>query len=145
MMQRTKAAIFFIIGLLFVGIFLYLLQPDRDHGKVESVKAIASDKIGDTAETAAEPAKAEEEVKATTEKSITEGIKEKVREVLNGALDLFKKDQKIVSIGDSLTEGIGDETENGGYVGILNHTFEDNNLNITVENFGKKGTDQTNY
>lgn len=64
---------------------------------------------------------------------------------MEGALDLFKKDLKIVSIGDSLTEGIGDETENGGYVGILNHTFEDNNLNITVENFGKKGTDQTNY
>ncbi len=48
MMQRTKAAIIFIIGLLFVGFFLYLLQPDRNQGKVESVKAIASDNIGET-------------------------------------------------------------------------------------------------
>ena len=57
---------------------------------------------------------------------------------------MFKKDLRIVSIGDSLTEGVGDETESGGYVGILNHTFEDNQLNIRIENYGKKGnrTDQ---
>jgi lysophospholipase L1-like esterase len=142
MMQRKKTAIIFITVLLFVGFFLYLLQPDRNHEKVESVKAIASDnqaKIENTVETTAEPAIAEEEVQAENEKSISEEIKAKVREVVEGALDLFKKDQKIVAIGDSLTEGIGDETENGGYVGILNHTFEDNNLNITVDNFGKKG------
>lgn len=50
-----------------------------------------------------------------------------------------------MAIGDSLTEGVGDESENGGYVGILNNTFEDNNLNITVDNFGKKGIDPINY
>ena len=57
---------------------------------------------------------------------------------------MFKKDLRIVSIGDSLTEGIGDQTESGGYVGILNQTFEDNQLNIRIENYGKKGnrTDQ---
>jgi lysophospholipase L1-like esterase len=70
---------------------------------------------------------------------ITEDIKEKVREVLDDVLIFFKKDIKIVSIGDSLTQGVGDETENGGYVGILDHTFDDQNLNITIENFGKKG------
>jgi lysophospholipase L1-like esterase len=70
---------------------------------------------------------------------ITEDIKEKVREVLDDVLIFFKRDIKIVSIGDSLTQGVGDETENGGYVGILDHTFDDQNLNITIENFGKKG------
>ena len=71
-------------------------------------------------------------------------IKEKVRAVIKGTINLFKKDLRIVSIGDSLTEGVGDETESGGYVGILNHTFEDNQLNIRIENYGKKGnrTDQ---
>ena len=75
---------------------------------------------------------------------ITKEIKEKVREAIKGTINLFKKDLRIVSIGDSLTEGIGDQTESGGYVGILNHTFEDNQLNITIENYGKKGnrTDQ---
>jgi lysophospholipase L1-like esterase len=76
--------------------------------------------------------------------TISQEIKEKVREVVEGAFNLFRKDQKIVSIGDSLTQGVGDETENGGYVGILSHTFEDHELNIQIENFGKRGnrTDQ---
>jgi lysophospholipase L1-like esterase len=139
------------IGILLLSGCLYLLLQDRNQTQVESVKAVASvkrDQTESTEDRAAEVAKAQEEVQTEQvdeiEKPITENIKDKVREVVEGALDFLKKDQKIVAIGDSLTEGIGDETENGGYVGILNHTFEDNNLNITVENFGKKGnrTDQ---
>lgn len=142
-MQRKKATMMIIIigSLLFVSVLLFLLLPDREHTKVESVKAIApvnqeqTENIGDTA---AEE-KVQIELVKENDKSIREDIKAKVREVVEVALDFFKKDQKIVSIGDSLTEGIGDETDNGGYVGILNNTFEDHNLNITVENFGKKG------
>lgn len=131
---------------LFVSFFLYLLLPDRNQTKVESVKAIASvnqEQTENTGDTAAENAPAEEvgqtDLVEENDKPITEDIKAKVREVVEIALDFFKKDQKIVAIGDSLTEGVGDETENGGYVGILNHTFEHHNLNISVENFGKKG------
>ncbi|KKI92046.1 hypothetical protein WQ54_11435 [Bacillus sp. SA1-12] len=76
--------------------------------------------------------------------TITEDVRETVREAVDGVIRLFKKDLKVVAIGDSLTQGIGDETESGGYVGILNNTFEDNNINITIENYGKRGnrTDQ---
>jgi len=78
------------------------------------------------------------------EQTVTQKIKEKIREVVEGTIRLFKKDLKIVAIGDSLTQGVGDETESGGFVGILNHTFEDNKLNVTIENYGKRGnrTDQ---
>jgi lysophospholipase L1-like esterase len=146
MKQRIKTAIFIITGLLCVGIFLYLLLPDRNQASLDSVETTASvkhEQVENTGDPDAENTAAKEEVqKEVVEKndhSIAEEIKAKVRVVVEGALDFFKKDQKIVSIGDSLTQGIGDETENGGYVGILNNTFEDNNLNITVENFGKKG------
>ncbi|WP_251427513.1 SGNH/GDSL hydrolase family protein [Mesobacillus maritimus] len=83
-------------------------------------------------------------VDAEKEHSIRTEIKEKVREVIEGTLNLFKKELKIVAIGDSLTQGVGDETESGGYVGILNHTFEDNHVNVSIENYGKRGnrTDQ---
>lgn len=140
-----------LIGILLLSGCLYLLLQDRNQTQVESVKAVASvkrDQTESTEDRASEVAKAQEEVQTAqvevSDKPITENIKDKVREVVEVALDFFKKDQKIVAIGDSLTEGIGDETENGGYVGILNHTFEDNKLNITVENYGKKGnrTDQ---
>ncbi|WHZ05639.1 SGNH/GDSL hydrolase family protein [Neobacillus sp. YX16] len=146
-MQRKKTTMLIIMGsFLFVSFFLYLLLPDRNQTKVESVKAIASvnqEQTENTGDTAAENAPAEEvgqtDLVEENDKPITEDIKAKVREVVEIALDFFKKDQKIVAIGDSLTEGVGDETENGGYVGILNHTFEHHNLNISVENFGKKG------
>lgn len=75
----------------------------------------------------------------------TEDIKRKVREVVEGVIKLFKKDDlQVVAIGDSLTQGVGDETKNGGYVGILNNTFEENNIDINIENYGKRGnrTDQ---
>ncbi|MDQ1002980.1 lysophospholipase L1-like esterase [Neobacillus niacini] len=148
-MKRKKTLMSIIIGILVFSGCLYLLLPDRNQTKVESVKAIASvNKEQTTEDKSVEDTKAEEQVQTeqidASDKPITENIKDKVREVVEVALDFVKKDQKIVAIGDSLTEGSGDETENGGYVGILNHTFEDNNLNITVENFGKKGnrTDQ---
>ena len=100
--------------------------------KVEDVSINMTDKEGDV----------NEESDNLPTKS--EGIKEKVRGVVEGVIKLFKKDQKVVAIGDSLTQGVGDETENGGYVGILNNTFQDNNINITIENYGKRGnrTDQ---
>jgi lysophospholipase L1-like esterase len=137
---------FIIMGILFFGSVFYIFMPDRDQSNVESVKAIASVNPEQTESTVEKPVKNTPEVeevqtvpKEDNDKPITDDIKAKVREVVEIAFDLFKKDQKIVAIGDSLTEGVGDETENGGYVGILKHTFEDNNLNISVENFGKKG------
>lgn len=144
MMKRKKTTMMVIFGiLLFVSVVLYLLLPKSNQAKIQSVKAITSvnQKQLDTLEdTVDEVAPTDEEIPTEgTNQAISEDIKAKVREVVEIAIDFFQKDQKIVAIGDSLTEGVGDETKSGGYVGILNHTFEDNNLNITVENFGKKG------
>lgn len=143
-MQRKKPTMMIIIGmLLFVSVVLYLILPKSDQVKIESVKAIASvnpEQLETKEDIVDEDVPSDEEIQTEeTNQNISEDIKAKVREVVEIALNFFKKDQKIVAIGDSLTEGIGDETKSGGYVGILNHTFEDNNLNITVENFGKKG------
>ncbi|WP_227937625.1 SGNH/GDSL hydrolase family protein [Alkalihalobacillus deserti] len=146
-MQGKKAAII-IASLLLVCFVLYLFLPDFKQTKLERVQTASSLIKGEKIENPLGDNVGEEKEKLVEEnhndKPITEEIKEKVREVVKGAIDLVKKDQKIVSIGDSLTQGVGDETEGGGYVGILNHTFEGNNLNITIENFGKRGnrTDQ---
>jgi lysophospholipase L1-like esterase len=146
-LKRMKVTLMsIIIGILVVSGCLYLLLSERNQTKVETVKAVASvyqEPTENTEGMAVQDAKTAIEVQTEqvedSDKPIKENIKDKVREVLEMALDFLKRDQKIVAIGDSLTEGVGDETENGGYVGILNHTFEDNSLNISVENFGKKG------
>ncbi|WP_243290794.1 SGNH/GDSL hydrolase family protein [Bacillus sp. FJAT-47783] len=57
-----------------------------------------------------------------------------------------KQSLHIVGIGDSLTEGVGDEEESSGYLGrvkemLLNKTSVEE---VHIENFGKKGDKTTN-
>jgi lysophospholipase L1-like esterase len=155
-MRNRKAMVLFASLLLGCFLFYFFFQK-ANHSlpisvKTESIiieeQAIESENYSaDTAVEIEEQPDLASDTASTTDQSTTsikQEIKEKVREVVEGAFNLFKKDQKIVSIGDSLTQGVGDETENGGYVGILQHTFEDHQLNIQIENFGKRGnrTDQ---
>ena len=172
-MQRQKA-IMIIAALLLVCFLLYLFfsefnqtnqvsletqtlnineQIDMAAVEKEQKENISSDTIvekedqTDNISNHIEAAEEEQlEADSTNDKqTITQKIKEKIREVVKGTIRLFEKDLKVVAIGDSLTQGVGDETESGGFVGILNHTFEDNNLNVAIENYGKEGTVQINY
>lgn len=55
-----------------------------------------------------------------------------------------EEDVDIVALGDSLTQGVGDDTEQGGYVGILDRTLQVLDTDVHFQNFGKRGnrTDQ---
>jgi len=59
---------------------------------------------------------------------------------------IFNQEVNIVAIGDSLTQGVGDQTDQGGYVGILERTMDsgEHDLAIHFSNYGKRGnrTDQ---
>ncbi|MGM7719873.1 SGNH/GDSL hydrolase family protein [Metabacillus sp. Hm71] len=121
----------------------------KSHTEEETVTEDASpEKEEQVEDVSGNIADKEEEEEADGENNklitLTEDVRKTVREAVDGVIKLFKKDLKVVAIGDSLTQGVGDETESGGYVGILNNTFEDNNINITIENYGKRGnrTDQ---
>lgn len=63
----------------------------------------------------------------------------------NSSVTLTKKMNKkvihYVAIGDSLTEGIGDQTNSGGFVPLVANDLEENyQLNgVQVENYGKNG------
>ncbi|WP_078544525.1 SGNH/GDSL hydrolase family protein [Litchfieldia alkalitelluris] len=140
--MKKKKILISMISLIVVCFLLSVFVLELNKTKNESVRVVSN--ISDaqivvqSVDTAVEQ---EEQIAEETkiDKPVAEAIKERVREVIEGALDFFIKDKKIVSIGDSLTQGVGDETDSGGYVGILNHTFEDNHVNITIENFGKRG------
>ncbi|WP_066057686.1 SGNH/GDSL hydrolase family protein [Robertmurraya korlensis] len=117
---------------------LYIFLSSFSKWKEEpvSVSINVNEQVSPSIDTAV---KEEEEATEIDEKPVAKAVKEKVREMIEGAINFFSHDKKIVSIGDSLTQGVGDETESGGYVGILNHTFEVNKMNISIENFGKRG------
>ncbi len=48
----------------------------------------------------------------------------------------FPNDLNIVSLGDSLTQGVGDESDNEGYVGLLEADLDNN---LIIENYGIAG------
>ncbi|WP_423808695.1 SGNH/GDSL hydrolase family protein [Pontibacillus yanchengensis] len=87
------------------------------------------------------------EEESNSEDNISEGIKDAFSHVIEGAKGIFiRENLDIVALGDSLTEGVGDSTNNGGYVGIVESTLQENknNVEINIKNFGKRGnrTDQ---
>lgn len=53
---------------------------------------------------------------------------------------------KVVGLGDSLTKGVGDELNEGGYVGKLKEKLEQHKdiSNVQVENYGVKGYKTSN-
>ncbi len=55
----------------------------------------------------------------------------------------FTRDLQIVTLGDSLTEGVGDETNKGGYVGILEHNLNHDKYVVEIQNFAKRGSRST--
>lgn len=55
-------------------------------------------------------------------------------------LRLAHKKINYVALGDSLTEGVGDKTSQGGFVPLLSHELDDNyDVNVIYQNFGVAG------
>ncbi|MBO1002121.1 SGNH/GDSL hydrolase family protein [Pseudogracilibacillus auburnensis] len=79
----------------------------------------------------------EKEVVAVREDPVKEFLSEKLKKAVSF---FFTQEIKVVTLGDSLTEGIGDETNNGGYVGILNDTINAEKHIVQFQNFAKRGS-----
>lgn len=57
---------------------------------------------------------------------------------------IFDENTRVVALGDSLTEGIGDENDEGGYIGIIDKTINKQSTLVQFTNYGYRGhrTDQ---
>lgn len=125
----NKRNVFFMLFLLIsLGIFLTFsyqngqMKSNRNHIKPD------------------EPHHIEATAKATVDKvSIDLAMKKNLLTDL-----IYIRQLEIVSIGDSLTAGVGDEKRNGGYVGVLKGIMNTENQMVNISNFGKNGhrTDQ---
>ncbi|CQR46097.1 Spore germination lipase LipC [Paraliobacillus sp. PM-2] len=63
-----------------------------------------------------------------------------LKNAVESTISLFvRNNYKIVAIGDSLTQGVGDLSNNGGYVGVIEDNLSDNEHAVTIENYGKRG------
>src|SRR5690625_44169 len=69
-----------------------------------------------------------------------EELKTKITDIVKNTFEfLFTQEFHVVAIGDSLTQGVGDSTKNGGYIGILDEIINKKKQIVTFDNFGKSG------
>lgn len=87
----------------------------------------------------------EDETTADDEEVRVNSFSNRISAVIQGTIDkIFSREVNIVAIGDSLTRGVGDESDGGGYVGILERSINHDMQVATFQNFGVPGnrTDQ---
>lgn len=127
----TIICIVIIFGVLYT---IFSNIEDRNHVSHEQKEEAVIEVPNET-----EQAKEEEEV-ILQEDPVGDFLKEKIEK----ATKLFlTRDLKIVTLGDSLTEGVGDETKAGGYVGILKQHIAQDIYDVEIYNFGKRGSRST--
>lgn len=148
MNKRNIALLFFtfiaIISILFIIQQTFFKTSKEEKKLLEDIERTIErhqEKLTDDSEDDHE----DEETNEDTQ--VAEPIRELVSEAVTRAVELFQhKEIRITAVGDSLTQGVGDETNEGGYVGILQDMFHSGiqHQDIVIENFGKRGnrTDQ---
>ncbi|MBX0358022.1 SGNH/GDSL hydrolase family protein [Halobacillus sp. Nhm2S1] len=133
----AAVALSFVIAFFIVAAFIYTPEeePSPEYNVSEQTKET------NPAQQQIEPEEDEQESEAK-EGKLSEGLREVFTGVIENARNVFLKDDlQIVAIGDSLTQGVGDSTENGGYIGILEETFNanPNTETLDITNYGKRG------
>lgn len=128
--KKWLLAFFSIIIIIFSVFILFPRQTEEPAPTVQPEPEPETEKADESEERTEE-----EEPEQEDDESITKNIKEIVQEAFN----FFQQDTHIVAIGDSLTQGVGDETGNQGYVGILEERLNDEDYSVTFDNFGKRG------
>src|SRR5690625_3759041 len=141
-MTRRNVSLGLVIGvLLMIGFFglLHKVSNSEEKQLLEDIERTIERHQEKINETPKEIIEREETVEETF---IPEPIKEFFSEAIHLAREIFQHQEiRIVAIGDSLTQGVGDETNQGGYVGIIHDALHTNlqQPTIVIDNFGKRG------
>lgn len=142
MYMRPRFRLLFLVILLICVVFYYIINQSNINQEPDQTKSIPpeSQEIDDNEEIE-ESNENDKESNIEQEEQLTTRISKALKETLKF---IFAQEFHVVAIGDSLTQGVGDGRRNGGYIGILDQTINDQRKIATFENFGKSGrrTDQ---
>lgn len=132
MTRRRKIIIFWLsVAMLILGVFLFLvLRPSPLYKTtVTEPDQEAIDEVIDQVESM------DEEVQTATN-DLSETLKDAVEKTINV---FTQNDYHVTAIGDSLTQGVGDETNRDGYLSILKRRLSSLDYRVRIENFGRRG------
>ncbi|ASK64316.1 hypothetical protein CFK37_07405 [Virgibacillus phasianinus] len=139
MLKRKTALI--SIGITLIGLVIILVITNIN-SPID--KAIDKAEIENKKEKPS-PEKDKKDPVEEKEEKTADNVAGKVKDLVTGAvretIDFFSnKEARVVAIGDSLTQGVGDETGNGGYVGMLEDALNSTDETVVkFENYGKRG------
>ncbi|WP_060681703.1 SGNH/GDSL hydrolase family protein [Virgibacillus halodenitrificans] len=130
-----------IIGLItgvvmLIGIAVIIINMNQPEPDFKNVRITDEDEETITQQ----PANDEEENMQEEESENPAPLKEIVVKAVKQTVDFFStKETQILAIGDSLTQGVGDSTEQGGYVGILDRSINQQEELVDFANLGIRG------
>ena len=141
--------VYLIVAIFIIGIAsIYFVTQSDSSIPDPSIKSDVAEKeaaLEEQVKIEPEEEKTEENNQTEAEETEQRTLPQIVAEAVQGTVNFFKnRETNIVAIGDSLTQGVGDETEQSGYVGILDRTINGQKQIAHIENLGKRGnrTDQ---
>lgn len=134
--RRKKMFLGFALSVFIIGVFLFLIfRPNRINlTTTTEPEQEPIDEVIDQVENM------DEEVQSTTN-----DLSQNLKEAVDQTISVFvQNDYHISAIGDSLTQGVGDEINSDGYLTTLKRRLTDMDYRVRIENFGKRGnrTDQ---
>ncbi|MEN2767202.1 SGNH/GDSL hydrolase family protein [Ornithinibacillus xuwenensis] len=141
-MKKTTTMIIIILSFVLLGIGITMSNPQQTAplSPKQTENRIADENEEDTSSDAPVEESTNSEIKTPADE-----ISKEIEEVIQSTIEFFSdKETKVVAIGDSLTQGVGDQSEQGGYVGILDAYLNREKQVAVFENYGKRGnrTDQ---
>lgn len=138
-MLKKSIIIILIIVLIGIGIYSVMHLFSSTLGSNNDTSISKEDK-GPEQDNKEENETDEEEEDEEESTSMTKVVSDIISDAIQNASDYFASNESnVVAIGDSLTQGVGDETDNGGYVGIIDDIVNEKKQVATFENFGKRG------
>ncbi|WP_042144027.1 SGNH/GDSL hydrolase family protein [Paucisalibacillus sp. EB02] len=140
MTKKTIIMTFIIILIIVLGIGIYNFH------RQESLSINPGTENKTIINESAEPDEPTETIDETNEKPNTPAaeLSQEFSSAIENTIKFFSgSNTQIVAIGDSLTQGVGDSTRQGGYVGILDKNINHGKRVATFENLGKRGNQTT--
>jgi len=136
-----------ILGILLIGITVFLTvqlsQPESAKKETTTDNIEQQQQEKQPGYTANEQEETPEEEYAKPQETNGEPIAQ-LREIFSEAvqrtIDFFaNREANVTALGDSLTQGVGDNVVEGGYVSILDNTINENHQLVAFDNYGKRG------
>lgn len=147
-----KRLIIFGIGFVLSIFFIIIIVFINGSNQQVSQPTLLKEKINENEIEIMDPLETEEPIEPESEDVLQEEsisfdqvkesvpLPERITEVFEKTWSFFQANSfHIVAIGDSLTQGVGDITDQGGYVGILERTINSERKLVQFENYGKRG------